>query len=134
MPCGQPIGWLTRTCDIRVSGGGSLGNGTTRSPLPAPDVENAGGFGQAAPDIVKPAVSTIANNRSLTIADISAAFAHMHPVGWRKLAAYFVKRIQQGAANIQSRRSGGDPSIHQHNHMAKVLVMDHSGQHQKSNV
>src|SRR3546814_16851966 len=76
MPCGQPIGWLTRTCDIRVSGGGSLGNGTTRSPLPAPDVENAGGFGQAAPDIVKPAVSQIANNRPLKIADISAAFAH----------------------------------------------------------
>src|SRR3546814_12953609 len=101
MPCGQPIGWLTRTCDIRVSGGGSLGNGTTRSPLTAPDVENAGGFGQAAPDIVKPAVSTIANNRSLNIADISAAFAHMHPVGWRKFAESFVKRLPQGAANIQ---------------------------------
>src|SRR3546814_20203132 len=50
----------------------------------------------------------------------------MHPVGWRKLAAYFVKRIQQGAANIQSRRSAGDPSIHRSNKMAKVLVLYHS--------
>src|SRR3546814_13018403 len=106
MPCGQPIGWLTRTCDIRVSGGGSLGNGTTRSPLPAPDVENAGGFGQAAPDIVKPAVSTIANNRSLNIADISAAFAHMHPLGCGNLAAYFVKRSQQIGREAWRERGG----------------------------